>query len=229
MGKKRKIRVMRTFFAIFIIWCSIFLVDYSLAKNNLRPIFVVRTGIYKDGGTKEYIGLGYKVIKFNTLDGRKDIVIGTWKLNINNLTSPNANPLEGSFINVPAEIFRVNSFVENTYPKIRKIISFNSLADFINTIEISDEITDKIFKQYDDKYFLKDSMVGVVLQEPSGSVYHELVNVEYSNKNLLVNINRYVPEVGTDDLAWWLILIEVDKSLLENVENLSVNLIDFYE
>jgi hypothetical protein len=47
--------------------------DYSLAQANKSPIFSVRTAIYKDGGTKTYVGLGYKIINYNELDGRKDV------------------------------------------------------------------------------------------------------------------------------------------------------------
>jgi hypothetical protein len=28
----------------------------------------------KDGGTSEYLGLGYKIIDYNKIDGRKDVV-----------------------------------------------------------------------------------------------------------------------------------------------------------
>lgn len=48
--------------------------DYCLAKANKSPIFAIRTAIYKDGGTKDYVGLGYKIRKYNKLDGRKDTV-----------------------------------------------------------------------------------------------------------------------------------------------------------
>lgn len=52
-----------------------FTVDLSLAKVNKPPLFAIKTGIYKDGGTKEYKGLGYKVIDYNQLDGgRQDVV-----------------------------------------------------------------------------------------------------------------------------------------------------------
>ena len=68
------------------IWLSLFLVDFICIKTIKRPIFMIRTVIYKDGGTKEYLGLGYKVIKCNTLtdddrcfvcrdDGRDDKVL----------------------------------------------------------------------------------------------------------------------------------------------------------
>lgn len=48
--------------------------DYCLAVFNISPIFSVRTAIYKDGGTRDYVGLGYKVINYNQLDGRTDVV-----------------------------------------------------------------------------------------------------------------------------------------------------------
>ena len=53
------------------------------ALENKRPIFGVRTTICKDGGSKEYMGLGYKVIVFNTLCGYKEVKFGNLKMNIN--------------------------------------------------------------------------------------------------------------------------------------------------
>ena len=58
-------------------------IDKKRAEENKRPLFVVRTAIYKDGGSKEYIGLGYKVIAFNTLCGYKEVKFGNLKMNIN--------------------------------------------------------------------------------------------------------------------------------------------------
>jgi len=34
-------------------------------NQDKRPIFVIEKGRYKDGGTTEYRGLGYQVIKWN--------------------------------------------------------------------------------------------------------------------------------------------------------------------
>jgi hypothetical protein len=44
---------------------------------------MIRTTIYKDGGTKEYLGLFYKVIKCNTLVGDKKVTIGTYFMDYN--------------------------------------------------------------------------------------------------------------------------------------------------
>ncbi|MBS8263921.1 hypothetical protein DYI25_05665 [Mesobacillus boroniphilus] len=48
--------------------------DYYLAKEDKPPNFSILSNVYKDGGTKVYTGLGYKVIDYNQIDGRKDVV-----------------------------------------------------------------------------------------------------------------------------------------------------------
>jgi hypothetical protein len=48
--------------------------DYYLAKEDQPPNFCILIDVYKDGGTKLYTGLGYKVIDYNQLDGSKDVV-----------------------------------------------------------------------------------------------------------------------------------------------------------
>lgn len=70
------------------IWVSVFLIDFVCVKTIKRPIFMIRTSIYKDGGTKEYYGLGYKVIKCNTLAGDKKVTLGTWFIDYNCDTKP---------------------------------------------------------------------------------------------------------------------------------------------
>jgi hypothetical protein len=59
---------------VVLILISPFLVDYNRAKRDKPPIFAIRTNLYKDGGTSIYFGFGYKVIDYNQLDGRKDVV-----------------------------------------------------------------------------------------------------------------------------------------------------------
>lgn len=52
--------------------------DYIRFKQNKKPIFAINTGTYKDGGTKEYLGLGYKVIDFNSISGNNDMKFSSW-------------------------------------------------------------------------------------------------------------------------------------------------------
>lgn len=73
---------------ILILICVIFFtIDYIRAKNNQGPIFCIRIGILKDGGTKEYWGTGYKVIDFNRLSGYDEVKIVTWFMDYNDFTN----------------------------------------------------------------------------------------------------------------------------------------------
>lgn len=47
-----------------------FTVDYNRVKNQKKPLFCIYDirGSYQDGGTQEYLGLGYKVIDFHKLE-----------------------------------------------------------------------------------------------------------------------------------------------------------------
>ena len=55
----------------------------GVSRYNKGPFFAIKTKTYNDGGTKEYYGIGYKVIKYNQQQGRKDIEIGSWNLKYN--------------------------------------------------------------------------------------------------------------------------------------------------
>ncbi len=73
-------------------------------------------------------------------------------------------------------------------------------------------------KKYDEAFFEKNDLILVVLEEPSGSYRHEVTSVDLfgSLLNRVVyfiqpNIRRIVPSVGTDDMANWHIIIEIDK------------------
>jgi len=64
-----------------------FFVDYQLAVHQHKPLFAAKSGVYKDGGTTEYKGIGYKVIDYNQLmnkNGRTDVVFSSRFINYEN-------------------------------------------------------------------------------------------------------------------------------------------------
>ena len=65
---------------IIILGLIFFAVDYNRVRNGEKPIFCINTANANDGGTKEYLGLGYKVIDFNRLDGYDEVKIGAWSM-----------------------------------------------------------------------------------------------------------------------------------------------------
>lgn len=68
---------------IIVLGIVFFAIDYNRIQKQGKPIFCINVATYRDGGTKEYYGLGYKVIDFHTLEGFDDIKIGTWFMNYN--------------------------------------------------------------------------------------------------------------------------------------------------
>ena len=72
---------------ILIIWVTFFTTDYILYRFQKKPFFSIPIKAYKDGGTVEYYGIGYKIIKYNVFDdvvtgksGKKDMEFGFWTL-----------------------------------------------------------------------------------------------------------------------------------------------------
>ncbi len=68
---------------ILVIWSAFIITDFSLARANKLPIFAIPIIRYKDGGSIEYYGLDYKVIKYVklTVERGPEVVkvdFGTW-------------------------------------------------------------------------------------------------------------------------------------------------------
>lgn len=53
--------------------CSLvtYKIDSTRISKNKEPLFVVATDISDDGGKTTYIGLGYKIIEWNKIDGKE--------------------------------------------------------------------------------------------------------------------------------------------------------------
>ena len=60
---------------------TLIFIDILVANyTNVGPFLAVKVKTHNDGGTKEYYGLGYKVIKYRVKDGRNTTVVGSWTL-----------------------------------------------------------------------------------------------------------------------------------------------------
>lgn len=49
----------------------IYAIDFTLVSQDRRPVFVIPSGTIKDGGSREYYGVGYKVIGWGRLAIKK--------------------------------------------------------------------------------------------------------------------------------------------------------------
>ncbi len=66
-------------------------------------------------------------------------------------------------------------------------------------------------EKYDDEYFKANDIIMMVLEEGSGSNRHEVKSViKNPDGSFAVDIQRNVPEMGTDDMAEWHIFLEIE-------------------
>jgi len=76
-------------------------------------------------------------------------------------------------------------------------------------------------KIYSNDFFANNFLVIVLLEEGSGSISHK---VERIDRNGDIVINRFIPEVGTCDMAEWNIVIELNNDF--KLEQYRVVLVD---
>ena len=117
--RNRLSRMINVIFTLVIIILVLIACDVLLvSKANIGPFLAFPIKTYKDGGTKEYIGLGYKVIKYKQTQGRRDTVLGPWSLKYN------ATPISIDDIDLAIEI---QDNKERTYEKyINEFVRINS-------------------------------------------------------------------------------------------------------
>ncbi len=76
-------KVEKIMLLIIVVWCIFITTDFTLSLFNHAPIFAWPVFIYRDGGTTEYYGLGYKVKKYKQAPAlydpaRKDAIFKLW-------------------------------------------------------------------------------------------------------------------------------------------------------
>ena len=86
--------------------------------------------------------------------------------------------------------------------------SADSLAEFL--AQFPEDDLSQVSAAYGEDFFENGRLLAIVVEEGSGSVRHELAPQGLERDR--VTVLRRVPEVGTCDMAAWLILAEVDSS-----------------
>jgi hypothetical protein len=103
------------------------------------------------------------------------------------------------------------TWTEDEDPAAQLIASADDLAALLAQYP-DDDLLDAA-SQYDSAFFERAQLIAVTLTEPSGSISHTAEAVRLTDSGYEVVICRTVPEVCTDDMAAWLILIETDLGI----------------
>ncbi|MEL7608955.1 MAG: hypothetical protein AAGU74_05575 [Bacillota bacterium] len=73
-------------------------------------------------------------------------------------------------------------------------------------------------KKYDDAFFADHLLLILCTQETSGSIRHEIAGAPIAEGKLTVIVKAVVPEIGTDDMADWFIVLEIAKDEIKTVD-----------
>jgi len=63
---------------------------------------------------------------------------------------------------------------------------------------------------YDEAYFARQDLVLICLEETSGSISHRVTQVREDADGWCITVARQIPREGTDDMAQWHILLEIE-------------------
>ena len=135
--------------------------------------------------------------------------------------------LVGEDVGFNAQYIRTSWNDEEHYPAVRVIRSVEELQNYYNenkdkynlerrenplsdyTIGFLDAVD-----KYDEAYFKEQILIMVLVEEGSGSNRHKVSYVKKgSDGKIYTDILSIVPEIGTDDMAGWHILIEPEKGV----------------
>lgn len=133
-----------------------------------------------------------------------------------------------------AQYIRTDGYHENfQYPGVAVLDSVQDLKDYYNCYyelydlaprsDISSRDTlafGNACSKYGEAFFSENFLIFVIMQEPSGSIRHEVTDAyKHPSEGIGIHIRRDVPEIGTDDMAQWHIILELERRWLVETPN----------
>lgn len=211
---------------LIIVGLIFFAVDYSRVTNNTPPIFCIKTAPHIDDGSIEYFGLGYKVNNYlDSASPNTVFRIGTWFMKFNNPFSIKSGDLSPDIttIKYDSKNIKTHLYIDNfNSPSTDIIKSTSDITAY--TKKFDDNSLSKALEKYTESYFKDNVLVIVNIQESSGSNTNKVDRVCKINSSNKIDIfvKRDVAEIGTDDMAMWHLLVEIDKNDFGNTSTISV-------
>ena len=98
------------------------------------------------------------------------------------------------------------------FPLARRVDSAEELAAFRAAYESADYPVDNgAFVSYTAEFFNTRTLLLVIIEEPSGSITHQVTGLRREGDALIVRYARYCPFMRTADMAYWLACVEVAR------------------
>ena len=112
------------------------------------------------------------------------------------------------------------------FPKMRVFTAYRKYNNYLNNLSgqsfpwqglVDSRDTDHLRKPKD--FFNDNVLVVVELKEPSGSIRHEVNSIDKKGN---ITITRLLPEIGTQDIAYWFITLEMSKDIIPKKFSLEI-------
>ena len=167
---KRTKLIINIVFGIIVLLIVMVAVDLiCVSRFSKGPFFAIPTHTYDDGGTKEYYGIGYKVIKYHQLQGRRDTEIGKWSLKYN------ANPITVQDIDMAIEF---NDDSAKAYDKYYK--KFVRVITTLHKVDKKNRVLTIGYEDEGDKYTID------IVCDLNKDQDQKIINKFESNKEITV-------------------------------------------
>ena len=171
---KKGIKVLLIILGVIIILGLIFFaVDYSRVQRQETPIFCINYATANDGGTNEYLGLGYKVIDFNRVNGYDEMKIGSWLMKYEDFEKEYNNYIDDTNITIKGYINLPNITIEGEDALILKQI----LSDFVYDGELCNGIYSyEIIINDEEHYMVKRDCKAIEKGDKQADITEEQLN-----------------------------------------------------
>jgi len=136
-------------------------------------------------------------------------------VNINAEPPPPAEPLPRDDISSITVLYSRIDWRDNMESTtiIRSVDELREYYEELAAVNMNDLDDDLIWRftgeKYNNGFFADNFLVLITVSEISGSNRHAVSSIEEDNNVLKISIDREVPEIGTADMAGWLIIIEL--------------------
>lgn len=197
---------------IVVIGIVFFAVDYNRVNKKEKPIFCINIATYRDGGSKEYLGLGYKIIDFHRVGGYMQTKIGTWFMDYKDFSD--------EYEKEPGLISVENNTTSSYIPDGINVADENNIGIPANSQKFDrspENVTIKI-----DKETISPTSVTIIITDNNkdsygwGVEFRVQKSVDGEWKDL-----KYI----SDDLSWIEIAYELNK---DNQLNQKLNIEKYY-
>lgn len=124
--------------------------------------------------------------------------------------------LEPDLISAPRHFqYQSNSVIEQPFDNNNPILlqSYDEYKEFISIHPPSKEVD--ISEKYNEDYFKNHVVYAQNLMVYSGSIKVEARDYQLVDDTLKLIVNYYVPEIYTDDIAYWVCMFGVKRSVAE--------------